>query len=420
MGRMDIEIRSATPQEMGQLGLIGAYVYGGSFGDGPENTVSQSNRPEWTLGAFHGDQMVASYATIPFTMRVNGNAIALGGVSAVGTLPEYRRQGLARRLTTRAFEDMCERGQPLAALWASQAAIYQRYGYAQVADDRRYAIDTVDIGFFDGDPGPGRVKLLDAEAAYNTVKALYIAFIADRMCYLHRARPLWENNAFASRSEDGPVHVAVSHDEHGEADGYAIYTLRSDRVGHPARSQELVVRDLAWLSTDAYRSLWSWFARHDLVGRVRWDRAPVDDPAPQLMVEPRLLNATATEGLWLRVVDVESALAGRGYRNGGSADTEADGEAPIEVTIEISDDDLTPWNTGTYRLSVTDGRAEVSGTPGRGELVMAVRTLALLYAGTYPARQLAAWGLIEGEPSALTRADRIFATANGPSCPDNF
>ena len=30
---------------------------------------------------------------------------------------------------------------------------------------------------------------------------------------------------------------------------------------------------------DAYRSLWSFLAHHDLVGRVRWNDAPADDPA---------------------------------------------------------------------------------------------------------------------------------------------
>ena len=74
--------------------------------------------------------MASSFTNIPFTMRANGNAMPLAGVSTIGTQPEYRRQGLVRRIHTEAFERMHEAGQPMAALWASQAAIYQRYGYA--------------------------------------------------------------------------------------------------------------------------------------------------------------------------------------------------------------------------------------------------------------------------------------------------
>jgi len=57
---------------------------------------------------------------------------------------------------------------------------------------------------------------------------------------------------------------------------------------------------------DAYRSLWSYLARHDLVGCIRWENVPMDDPAPDLFAEPRLLQTALDEGAWLRVVDVRT------------------------------------------------------------------------------------------------------------------
>jgi predicted acetyltransferase len=414
---MSMEIRPAAPDEMGQLGLLAGYVYGGSFGDGPDSMPAQATRPEWTLCGFDGGQMVTSYATIPFTMRANGNPIPLAGVSAVGTLPEYRRQGLLRRITTRSFQELYEQGRPVAALWASQAAIYQRYGYAQVTVNRAYAIDSVDIAFFDGDPGRGDVTRLDVETGYDAVKALYIDYIAERTCYLHRARVLWDNNAFGADEPDGPVHIALSRDRAGTPDAYAVYTLRGGRVDHPARPQELVVRDLAWLTLDGYRALWSWFARHDLVGRVRWDGAPVDDPAPELLVEPRMLRGRDDEGLWLRIVDVATALEARGYGPGGERGPSADGA----LVIEIPDDDLAPWNSGRYALTVEAGTAQVTGAPTLDpDLTLPVKALASLWAGYRTARQLRAWGLLDATPEATARADVLFATAHGPGCPDHF
>ena len=108
--------------------------------------IAQANRPEWTLCAFDGGRMVASYSTIPLTTRANGKTVAAAGVSAVGTLPEYRRQGLVRRLTTQALNDMYERGQLVAALWASQAAIYQRYGYTHVGQGLGLVVHQRSIG----------------------------------------------------------------------------------------------------------------------------------------------------------------------------------------------------------------------------------------------------------------------------------
>lgn len=406
------EFRAAAPGEMGQLGQLTGYAYGGSFGDGPDNIPARANRPEWTLCAFDRDRMVASYATIPFTMRANGVPIPIGGVSAVATQPEYRRRGLVRAITTRSFHHLRHQGRPVAALWASQAAIYQRYGYAQVTVNRSYRIDTADIGFADGDPGPGLVRHLDPDdpdAAYQLIKGLYIDYVAPRTGYLHRSRALWDNNALRMVADDGPVQVAVSYRDDGRPDAYAVYTLRSDRVDHPTRGQELVVRDLGWLSGAGYRSLWSWFTRHDLVGRVRWDTAPVDDPAPELLVEPRLLHQVEGEGLWLRVVDVEGALAGRGYG--------ADGE----LVLEVPPDPLAPWNEGRYCLTVEGGQAHLAGAPTRQpDLVVPVKALASLWAGYRSARQLRAWGLIEASPEGAAQADQLFATAHGPGCPDHF
>ena len=109
---MRIEFRPAAAEDMQQFGELAAYVYGGEYGDGPENLVATETRPEWTLCAFDGSRLVSSFSTIPFTMRANGVALPIGGVSAIGTLPEYRRRGLVRRIMTQAFAEMREGGRP--------------------------------------------------------------------------------------------------------------------------------------------------------------------------------------------------------------------------------------------------------------------------------------------------------------------
>ena len=404
---MAIELRPAAAEEMEQFGMLAGYVYGGAFGDGPDNLVASVTRPEWTLCAFDGGRLVSSFSTIPFTMRANATALPIGGVSAVGTLPEYRRRGLVRRIMTQAFADMRDEGRSVAALWASQAAIYQRFGYAMASVLRSYAVDTVDIDFHDGDDGDSRIERLDVASGYDPIKDVYVRFVADRMGYLHRARALWLHNAFEEREADGPVHIALSHGASGP-DGYAVYTLREGKRDHPARSQELIVRDLAWLSPSAYRSLWMFFKRHDLVGRVRWNNAPSDDPAIEYFLEPRLLDARDGEGFWLRLVDVAAALRGRGWTTDG------------EISLTVRDDSLAPWNTGNYRLTVSDGVADVTSCAGVTDIQLSVKALASLYVGRRSARELFAWGLLHGDEDAVLRADALFATRHAPHCPDHF
>jgi len=394
---------------MRQVGLITSYVYGGDHGDGEQNVAATRNRAEWTLCAFDGATMVASYATIPFTMRANGTAMAMGGVSIVGTVPEYRRRGLLRTLTEQSFENMREKGQTVAALWASQAAIYQRFGYSMCSVRRTYEVDTVDLRLLEPVAHDLAVAREPLEEAFDTLKSVYRTFVAERTCYLHRSTALWQANALSDRAADGPVHVAVCRDGAGEAQGYLVYTLRGGgRVNHPARSQEIIIRDLAWLTIDACRALWEFIGRHDLVGRVRWENAPADDPTWALLSEPRLLNARDREGAYFRIVDVPAALTGRGYH--------ADGECVIAVTPDRE----TPWNAGTWRVTVSGGRAEVSPTTAAADVTFSISSLASAFTGFRRVRLLANWGLVTGSDEAIGRADVLLATRYAPSCPDNF
>ncbi|MCY4011262.1 MAG: GNAT family N-acetyltransferase [Gammaproteobacteria bacterium] len=405
---MSVEIRPATAEEMGEMGILGGYVYGGSFGDGPENVIATANLPDWTLCAFVDGKLASMFSDIPFTMRANGNAVKLAGVSTIGTQPEHRRQGLVRRIHTRAFGEMREAGQNVAALWASQAAIYQRYGYAMTTVLRRYTVDTVDIRFHDDDEGSGRVARVDLDEAYDVVKGVYIKFIADRFCYLHRAKALWLQNALEPVEADGPIWVAVCYDADDEPMGYVIYTLRAGKVDHAARGQELVVRDLAWLTPDAYRSLWRFIASHDLVGRVRWNNAPADDPASEYFMEPRLLNTEDREGAWFRIVDAVGALTERGY------------DEEVELTIGLAADPLTPWNDGTWRLTTGADGARMQPSNEAPEIELSSKALASLYTGFRSATELANWGLLAGDPKAIAKANAVFRTRHAPHTPDHF
>ena len=402
---MGIEIRAARADEMDQFGAVTEYAYAGAFGTGGDNVVTRNNQPQWTLCAFVDGRLATTYSVLPLTMRANGRAVALGGVSAVGTLPEFRRRGLLRRITVQSFADMRSRGQAVAALWASQAAIYQRYGYALASAQMGYRVDPREIGFGDGDGGGASVARVFGDAGFEAVKRTYIEFVAARTGYLHRAKPMWLNNALSNAQ--GAVHIAVA-SRAGVPVGYVIYLLHDGSSGHFTRNQEIVVRDLAWLDADAYRSLWSWLARHDLVGRVHWARAPVDDPAGELFVEPRLLHAELRDGIWLRIVDVAAALSGRGYSGRGS------------LTLQIQDDDLAPWNAGRFRLEVDGDAATVSATTSRADLHLDVKALASLYSGYRSARQLRNWALLEANDDAVARADALFATTHAPHCPDTF
>ena len=405
---MEAHIRPAHLDEMEEYGAIASYVYAGRFGDTGANLVSLSTHPDWTLCAFVDGRMVTTFATIPFTIRLNGQAAQLGGVSGIGTLPEYRRRGFMRRIMHRAIADMRDRGQSVAALWASQAAIYQRFGFAIHTQLVRYRLDPRNIRFTGHPQISGTCRRYDVEQGFPIIRQVYIDFISDRTGYLHRAKPLWNNTVLANHPEEGPLHIAVAYDEAQQPQGYMVYTTRAGRVDDATRSQEMILRDFAWLTQDAYLSLWEFVARHDLVGRVRYDTAPLDDPTPEYFEEPRLLHSQIAEGTWMRIIDVAQALQARGYTTAG------------QLVLEIGGDDLADWNNGVFSLETDGATAHVTRTATTPDIRLSIKALASLYSGFRSAQALASWGLLAGDHKSIETADRLFRTRYLPHCPDHF
>ena len=272
-----------------------------------------------TFGVFTPEgKGVSTILAHPWRLGGGMAGLKAAAISGVGTIPEYRRQGLLRSQMRLLFQDCRERGQAVATLSATQSAIYQRYGYVQsVSNVQSYTIDTVDIGFVDGDTGSCTVRRQDPtpELVDEALRPLYSDFIEGRSCafaYDEGGDHTSARRVFISRTRGNsqfPVriqHCAVARDASGQPRGYCLYRMVGDEPDinqsldsfhahartpkHQTRFQKLVVYELIWADLDAYRSLWSFLGKHDLVGELYWWNVPGDDPAQHIMLEPRLLH----------------------------------------------------------------------------------------------------------------------------------
>ncbi len=405
---MTVEIRSCRDRdELADYGRIVSYVFASTEGMDEELSTTQ---PEWTTCAFVDGRMATTLGAFPFTVRLNGAPVHMGGVTAVGTLPEFRRRGLLRLVMRQAFETMHERGQDFAILLASMGAIYQRFGYGLGSALVSYSFSPRDAAFESRIEAPGSITLMAAEDAFPIIKQLYIRWATPRNLALHRSTPLWQIDRLRPRKKGEPVHVAVYRDEDGEPQGYIVYHTFEEHTGQPGPSHVLDVRDFVTLTTGAYRRLWEYIRAHDLVGSVRIRGAiGEDDPAPDLLLEPRMLNRNVSDNIWMRIVDVERGLPRRPYSARG------------ELTFEVPADDLCPWNTGVFLLETDGLTTAVSRTTRAPELVVPLNTLASLVAGYRSATHFARIGRLEAtDPAALLKADAILRSSYPPHCPNSF
>ena len=81
------------------------------------------------VGALEGPSVVGCAGAYSFGLTVPGGQVAAAGLTSVGVLPTHRRRGILRQMMTWVFDQARERGEPIAIQWASEAAIYQRFGY---------------------------------------------------------------------------------------------------------------------------------------------------------------------------------------------------------------------------------------------------------------------------------------------------
>src|SRR5262249_52759785 len=75
--------------------------------------------------AYAGDELVGAAAAFTYDLTVPGGwFVPTGGVTVVAVLPSHRRRGLLGKLMRAQLDDLRARGEPLAALWASETMIY--------------------------------------------------------------------------------------------------------------------------------------------------------------------------------------------------------------------------------------------------------------------------------------------------------
>jgi predicted acetyltransferase len=356
------------------------------------------------LVAYDGAIPVGTTASLPFDLTVPGGQLAAAGVTWVGVLPSHRRRGILTQMMKRQLQDLHELGEPLAILWASEAAIYGRFGYGISAPTVQLDADRSRFSLRD-DPGPqGAVRLIDREEAAKVLPPIYDTVRRQVPGFTSRDELLWDLYRLADpehwRRGGGPKFFAMLEFD-GEPVGYTLYRIKSDWEEGFSKSHVRVLETCA-TSPAAERELWRFLFGIDLVVRIQGRHDP-GSPLFLMVVDPRSLMLRVSEGLWLRVVDLESALTGRTYA--------ADDTLVVEVR-----DELCPWNAGRWRMGTDIGRTDEGA-----ELELDIADFASAYLGAFDFERLAAAQRVrELKPGALERATNLFRTSRPPYCPEDF
>lgn len=358
--------------------------------------------------------LAAQHASYPFDLPVPGGSVPCSGLTWVGVHPAHRRRGLLTSMIGTHLERSLARGEVVSALFAAEASIYGRFGYGSAADQVRVTLprgaalrpvpgsDALALRFDALDPAR-HGELLDA--LHRSVGAGRPGWVCRDTAVLRERMlvdpPAWRDGGEAMR-------VVTVHD--GDEPVAAARVRRKEvwRDGRPLYS--VSVHEALALTPAAAHRMWSFLLDLDLTATVEAGSLAPDDPLLHLLVDRRQAGLRLGDNVWVRLLDLPAALAGRRYA------------ADLDLVLEVSDG-LLPANAGQWRLQTgaadPDGwrPAQVTASDAPADLVLDVRELGAAYLGGRSFGALAAAGLVrECSPGALLRADAAFASPRAPFC----
>ena len=355
--------------------------------------------PGRTVGAFVDDQLVGTADAVTSGLTLPGGTIVgHAAVTHVGVLPSFTRKGIGTDLIQHQLLDIAARGETVATLRASEATIYERYGYGVASSSQTVEVQTARAELRPGVGAGGSVRLLDAKQVWDVLPRIYTEHRPSRPGTIDRPDVWWQGVRLRTESSPRPWYVAV-HGEPGSETGFARYRPIDTEKWFVSDQRTIVVEDFFAPDTNTYLGLLRFLLGLDLIDRVMFWMLPVDDPLPWLLLDRRAARVTAAhDETWLRIIDVEKSLAARQYEGDG------------EVTVAV-DDSLLPDNSIT--VTITGHGAE--RTDRHPQLHVDVAGLSAVLLGGATWHSLTVAGLARAEdPAVLATADRLFTVREAP------
>jgi predicted acetyltransferase len=361
--------------------------------------IAKLLEPGRTIGAFVEGQLVGTADATTSGLTLPGGAIVgHAAVSHIGVLPSFTRKGIATALIGHQLRDFAARGEVVATLRASEATIYERYGYGVASSSQTVEVRTARAVLRPGVGSGGPVRLLDAAEAWDVLARIYTQNRPSRPGAIDRPAVWWQGARLRAEMSSGPSYIAV-YGQPGAESGFARYRPIDTESWFISDQRTIAVEDFFAPTMQAYLGLLCFLLELDLIDRVVFWMLPVDDPLSWLLVDRRAMRVTAVhDETWLRVIDAHKALTARRYL----------GDDVVTIAIH---DPLLPNNSASF--TVAGGGAE--STQRRAQVHIGVAGLAAVLLGGASWRSLAVAGLARSDdPAALAAADRLFAVPDAP------
>ncbi|MDQ4037876.1 MAG: GNAT family N-acetyltransferase [Actinomycetota bacterium] len=387
-----------------------------SEGFGEDITEVEGDRmvfePERSLGLWDGDRVVATSGIYSRHMTIPGAVVPFAAVTLVSVSGTHRRQGVLTAIMRRQLREIHERGtEPIAALYASEAGIYGRFGYGLASYQGRLKGETRRMRLRpDVDTGSGRVHPVQEKDFRSAAIPLYDAIRSATPGLLSREDRWWDSlllDPEKQRSGRSARRYLLHTEADGTVTGFASYRRKADWSDTGPNGTVLVV-ELHASHAAARAALWRYVLSMDLVNHMSAPLAGREDPLRHMLTDPRAVEMSQGDALYVRLVDVGAALSARRY------------PTTIDLILDV-EDPFCPWNAGRWRLTAGPSYGRCARTDGEPDLALSAETLGAVYLGDTALGTLGAAGRVrELTPGALAAASTAFGWPVATYSPEGF
>ncbi|MGY3777733.1 GNAT family N-acetyltransferase [Isobaculum melis] len=331
------------------------------------------------VGWFDGDKLASQIAVYPFEVNIYGKKYKMGGVTGVGTYPEYANLGLINELMLHCLTEMCQAGQTISYLYPYSIPYYRKKGWEIISDKMNYTMKDTQL------PKPtevyGMVERVDF--TYPDILHIYQQFSETRHGAMIRGEIAWEEYW---RWETDETIAAIYYDPDGLPQGYVFYNISNDVFD---------MKEMVYLNQEARNGLWNYITAHfSMVDEVK-GRTYTNEPIAFLM-EDSAITETIKPYIMARIVDVKQFLIDYPFEK-------------VQGKLHfIVKDPLLTWNRGIFSVEIAeDGQVTIGEEETAHPIEVSIQMLTTMLMGYRRPAYLHKYDKISGAKNSLELLERM-------------
>ncbi|HIZ53879.1 MAG TPA: GNAT family N-acetyltransferase [Candidatus Enterococcus avicola] len=357
-----LKIRQLEEKDLDQYNELLSYVFQVTGTDIEESGYAnkremvQSKRPILVLstvfGWFDHEKLVSQIAIYPCEVNIHGTIYKMGGVTGVGTYPEYARQGLMRELVSVALKNMRDDKQWISYLYPYNIPYYRDKGWEIMSDKLSFKIRDTQLPKFVQVAG----SVERHEVDYSDVLTVYDQFSKINHGALQRSAFHWEEYWREENKEERIA--AVYYDAAGQPKGVLFYWV-AEEVFH--------VKEMFYLNQEARHGLWNFIGAHfSMVYWIEGDNYK-DEPLA-FFLDDSQIKETIAPYFMARIVDVEEFLREFPFKSF---------KKPFHFVVS---DPMAEWNRGVFGMKWDEEneKVQVIREPIGDSVILDIQTLTCL------------------------------------------